>query len=92
MNARESNEAPFYAGLIVALFYSLGLLLPYAVVGQTWATMWFILAIPFSTIAEDTAGLSVDTPELILAVTMTGAIVWGTLAFVMTKLLRLLLR
>ena len=79
--ARKRSRLALYVWLWTAGTYTLAMLVPFLMIGETWGVLWFPLSLPLSAWAEDKWGIGRDGHLLIFWITLAnGAIVGAILS------------
>jgi len=84
--ATASNSVPKKIGLGVWVLGFLGLLVPFAVIGESWGTLWMYVAAPSSFVAEDMIGIGRDSYFLTAFVSACAAAIWALVVYAAARL------
>jgi small-conductance mechanosensitive channel len=76
-----------HIALAVFLFATLGLLVPYAAIGENWGMVWYVAALPLSAWAEESAGIGTESVLLIPLISLLTAALWASVTYILTRVL-----
>lgn len=73
--------------LAVFVLATLGLLLPFAAIGEHWGMVWYLATLPLSAWAEGLGGVGTTSVLFIPLISLLTAALWASVTYLLARVL-----
>ena len=76
-----------HIALAVFVLVTLGLLLPFAAIGEYWGMVWYLATLPLSAWAEELGGIGTESALFIPLISLLTAALWASVTYLLARVL-----